>query len=57
MPFYTQNVASQGAHPNSSPFIISTFGLAVKSIKEFEGASSNIWTMFFLLDFFIKFFD
>jgi hypothetical protein len=42
MPFYPQNAASQGAHPNFSSFRCFHLYLAIKSIKEFEGASIDL---------------
>jgi hypothetical protein len=37
-----RSAASQGARLNLSPFIVVTFGLVIKSIKELGGASNLI---------------
>jgi len=38
MPFYSQNVASEGMCPNSLSFHCSSIGFIIESIKEFGGA-------------------
>jgi hypothetical protein len=43
MPFYRQSAMSQGACPNSYPSATFIFEFAVKSIKEFGGASNTIF--------------